>query len=87
VARKARGKLKMVTYLRNIEIESHSSGGYVNLLTKAASTAIAFEMIDGNVMVNMTEFREFCERDDVSLSSAERDSLLSSIETEIAETP
>jgi hypothetical protein len=75
-----------MNYLRNIEIESHASAGYVNLLTEGETSGIAFEMIDGNVMVNMTEFREFCEREDVSLSQSERDSLLQSIETEIAET-
>ena len=73
------------TYLSNIEIETHTSDGYVSLTTKTGSTAIAFEIIDGNVMVNMTEFRAFCEREDVSLSSTECDELLSSIEMEIGE--
>ena len=75
-----------MNYLRNIEIESHASAEYVNLLTEGETSGISFEIIEGNVMVNMTEFHEFCEREDVSLSREERDSLLSSIETEIAET-
>lgn len=75
-----------LTYLRNIEIESHASNDYVNLLTAGEPASISFEVVDGSVMVNMTEFRDFCERDDVSLSDTERDELLSSIEAEIGDT-
>ena len=75
-----------MNYLRNIEIESHTSDGYVTLLTKGETSGIAFEMIDGSVMVNMTEFCEFCEREDVSLSPTDRDSLLSSVKAEISAT-
>jgi hypothetical protein len=75
-----------MNYLRNIEIESHASNGYVNLLTEGATSAIEFEMVRDEIVVNMHQFRQFCERDDVSLSLEERDSLLASIETEIAET-
>ena len=74
------------TFLSDIEIESHVSEGYVILTTKTESEAIAFEVTDGTVMVNMTEFKNFCERKDVSLSPSEREDLLSSIETEIGDT-
>ena len=72
------------TFLSDIEIQSHD--GYVILTTKTEPSAITFEILDGSVMVNMTEFRTFCNRDDVSLSSSERDDLLNSIEIEIGET-
>ncbi len=73
-----------MNYLRNIEIESHASEGYVNLLTDGETSSVDFEMVQNEVMVNMNQFREFCDRADVSLSLEERDSLLSSIESEIA---
>lgn len=79
------GEVKM-NYLRNIEIESHASSGSVHLLTDGETSGIAIDVIDGNVMVNMSEFHEFCKREDVSLSREERDSLLESIETEVAAT-
>lgn len=75
-----------MNYLRDIEIESHASEGYVNLLTDGETSPIEFEMVRDEVMVNMHQFRQFCERDDVSLSLQERDELLSSIETEISST-
>lgn len=77
---------KNYTFLSDIEIESHASEGYVNLTTKTDSASISFEVIDGSVMVNMTEFLAFCERHDVSLSPSERDDLLSSIEIEVGVT-
>ena len=97
VDRKAKGEIKMskntsdlnrakYTFLSDIEIESHVSEGYVNLTTKTESSSIAFEVTDGSVMVNMTEFKNFCDRDDVSLSPSERDDLLNSIEIEIGDT-
>jgi hypothetical protein len=72
-----------MNYLRNIEIESHASEGYVNLLTDGETSSVEFEIVRDVVMVNMHQFRQFCERDDVSLSLEERDELLSSIESEI----
>jgi hypothetical protein len=72
------------TFLSDIEIQSHD--GYAILTTKTEPSAVTFEVSDGSVMVNMTEFKNFCDRDDVSLSSSERDDLLNSIEIEIGDT-
>lgn len=74
------------TFLSDIEIENHTSKGYVNLTTKTESSSISFEMIDGTVYVNSNEFNAFCNREDVSLSNSEKDDLLNSIEMEIGDT-
>ncbi len=73
-----------MNYLRNIEIESHASEGYVNLLTDGETSSVGFEIVRDEVRVHMEQFRQFCHRDDVSLSIEEMDELLSSIESEIA---
>lgn len=75
-----------MNYYRNIEIESHANSGYMNLLTGGETSPVTCQMIDGVVMVNMTEFAEFCNREDVSLSDTEKSNLLCAIETEFAET-
>ena len=75
-----------MNYYRSIEIESHANAGYVNLLTDGETSSIECELADTNVLVNTTQFGEFCNRDDVSLSATEKADLMSAIETEFAET-
>jgi hypothetical protein len=75
--------MSQYTLLRNIETELHFEDGYIILTTKTESGCIAFDIIEGNVMVNMTDFKTFCEREDVSLSESERSELLAYIECTI----
>jgi hypothetical protein len=86
------GNVTMHTY-RSIEVESHTSDGYVNLVSRgdtlgsvsfAANPDAGREAYD----VNMIEFDNVVSREDVSLSEAERmsllDAILEQIDTELA---
>lgn len=73
------------TQLRNIETQLHFDDEYVSLTTLKETGCITFRIDDGAILVNMTEFAEFCERDDISLSESERVELLEYIEDTISQ--
>ena len=76
-----------MNYLRDIEVESHASEGYVNILTRTGEpSCVEFYFVRDDVVVNPLHFQQFVERDDVSLSMDERMKLLAHIEEEIRNT-
>jgi hypothetical protein len=71
-----------LTYLSGIDVSADIDS--VTLQTKTHPTSISYEITDGVILVNMTEYRAFCTREDISLSDSEVRDLLDWMESEIA---
>ena len=72
-----------LTYLSDLDVSADSNS--VTVETKSHPTSVSYEITDGVILVNMTEYRAFCHREDVSLSASEIRELLEWIEMEIGE--
>lgn len=73
----------MVSFLK--DIEAQKMGDYLRVTLKDRTTTIDFEITDGIVMINMTDFNHLVSGDDVSLSASDRDDLLEYFEIQAAE--
>ena len=72
-----------MNFLRNLQV-TRLNDDTVAIEQSNRTTDIHYEIQPTDegtvVMVNMTEFRRFCDTDDVSLSPTERDNLLMHVE-------